>query len=147
MQRAAVYRRQDRVVVFPECQTSAGVWISSEPYVQIGAMDAAVIGQALVDSLQRSVLNCAHPTDWTIAARPRLTAASVKSEAAFQRGASLVSVVKSAGRISVIPTRNGGAVDPGRGFSEHPSAALLLAIDAPADELGRAVIQAFESCA
>ena len=146
-QSAAIYRFKDRFLVHPSCRTTDGVWLSCSPFVAL-PLDASNhdLGIALGNALSFSGNVVAHPKDWKAVAAPRLAAAGVKSEAAFQRESAHVQVQASGNSLSLCPTHNGGATGDARGFHFLPAAEIRLSLPMEPEALGAQVRKAFEQC-
>src|SRR5258705_5100521 len=90
---AAAYRLKDRLLIHPWGESTVGVGIATEPWIAI-PLDSGPdsVGRATREALAHSVTGLPHPIDWRGFAAPRLLAAGVKSERAFQLSAALVSI-------------------------------------------------------
>jgi hypothetical protein len=138
MQCAAAYLFNGKVVIVPESQTTAGVWITGEPVGSFRPEDATSLGQALLSALRASKQSVPHPTDWTGHFQPVLKAAAAKSRKSFMASAKHVAVEMEAGRLTLRPSRNLG---PRAGFEGCKEA---RAADAEVPEMaGEALILAF----
>jgi hypothetical protein len=145
--RASAYKLRDRFLVQTDQITTAGVWLAAPEYVCLGLdSPAEEIGKAFLSALEDSGQIVPHPTKWAGLAKPRLDAAGVKSEAAFQKGTQLVTVLRSQMETEIQPTRNGGASGDNRGFHDLPNKTIRLSNQASALEVGQAIIAAFASC-
>lgn len=84
MQNAVVYSFPDRFLVMPSCFTSTGLRIASEPCVALpfSATDLE-FSLAVKSALSLSTRAVPQPIDWKAVALPRLIAAGVKTERAF----------------------------------------------------------------
>jgi hypothetical protein len=147
MHSASVYRLKDRLLIHPNCPTPAGIRISVAPFVVLPLdANAQEVGVAIERALSESAKAVPHPTDWKKAAAPRLIAAGLKSEAAFQRCLSLVQVSATDHEIRLVPARNGGPTGDSRGFHEIPTAAISLLKSAQQEAIGTAMLNAFKCC-
>lgn len=146
VKKASVFKLPSRFIVCPVSTTTAGVSIDSEPYIVLPAsISAFELGEAINHALDLSHDGIAHPLSCKGLAAPRLIAASIKSEAAFQKQASLVSVATHGKTMTYTPHRNGGAIGPERGFSPLDECEVLT--DAKSSEaLGTTAIRVFELC-
>jgi hypothetical protein len=103
-------------------------------------------GAAIRRALAESRKDIPQPKDWKALALPRLAAASVKTEAAFQKKSQLVSAELNGAVLKITPHRNGGAVGATKGFDaavEHEE----IVKDMSSEALGNAAFLAFEFCA
>jgi len=57
-----------------------------------------------------------HPVDWKAAVTPRLLAAGVKTERAFQQKSTLLLIFKEHESLRIRPTHNGGSVGDKKDF-------------------------------
>lgn len=118
IKKALVYRLPSRFIVRPDSTTTSGIGIASEPYIVLAAQtSAAELGKAVSHALNHSFDSSSPPLSWTRLAATRLAAAGVRSEAAFQKLASLVSLTFDGKIVTFTPHRNGGAMGNGKGFS------------------------------
>lgn len=108
MQCAAAYLFNGQVVIVPESQTTAGVWITGEPVGSFQPEDTASLGQALLAALRASKQRVRHPTDWTRHFQPVLNAAGAKSRKSFMASARHVAIELKNGRLALHPSRNLG---------------------------------------
>jgi hypothetical protein len=146
MKKASVFKLPSRFIVCPVSTTTAGVGIDSEPYIVLPASVSAVeLGEAINQALNSSHDDIAHPLSWKGLAAPRLAAAGVKSEAAFQKQASLVSLITDGKIVTITPHRNGGATGPDRGFSPIDECEVQVGTKAP-EICGKTTFQLFEQC-
>jgi hypothetical protein len=144
---AAVYQLKDRMFVHPWQQTTAGLGIASEPYVSL-PLDARPdsLGNLVLSALSKSGQTVPHPTIWRGLDKPRLEAAGVKSEKAFQTGARSVSVERGQA-FRLEPSRNGGSKGDTKGFEPLPDLSMSLPLGSTATEIGQAIRACLERCA
>lgn len=146
-QRASIYRFPNHLVVCPESQTTAGMWVAVEPFqVLPNPVSPIELGAAIQHALAESRWDIPQPTDWKKLALPRLAAAGVKTEAAFQKKSQLVLAEFNGAVLKFMPYRNGGAVGMTKGFEaavEHEKMVKEMSSEA----LGDAAILTFEFCA
>jgi hypothetical protein len=147
MRSAAVYVLKDRVLFHPWQKTTVGLGICSEPYVSepLDANDRR-LGEVLLGTLDASGLTVPHPKSWKGITRPRLEAAGVKSEKAFQTGTLSVTVNWHDDTLCFAPTRNGGASGPEKGFHPLSESSVFVAANAGAEAIGATVRSAIELC-
>lgn len=146
MKKASIYKLSSRFIVCPVNTTTSGIGIDSEPYIVLPTSVSAVeLGEAINQALDKSHDGVAHPLNWKGLAAPRLAAAGVKSEAAFQKQASLVSLITDGKTVAFTPHRNGGGIGPDKGFS--PIDECAVTVDAKAPKVrGETTFQVFEHC-
>jgi hypothetical protein len=144
--RASIYRLSSRFVICAESTTRSGIGIAVEPYIVLSMPVSAVeLGKAINHALASSHEGIAHPLSWKELAAPRLAAAGVKSEAAFQKQSALVSVVCDGKTVTFIPHRNGGATGNGKGFL--PIDECEVRVERSTQEIcGTTALQAFDRC-
>jgi hypothetical protein len=146
VKKASVFKFASRFIVCPVSTTTVGVGIDSEPYIVLPASTSAVeLGEAINHALDSSHDRVAHPLSWKGLAGPRLAAAGVKSEAEFQKQASLVSLITDGNTITFTPHRNGGTAGPERGFSPIDECAVQTDAKSPEVRV-KTAIQIFEHC-
>jgi hypothetical protein len=147
LHRAAVYQLKDRILVHPWQQTPAGLGIASGPYVSLPLdADAAALGSAVLAALSRSGQTVPHPSDWKGLSAPRLEAAGVRSEKAFQSGARSVDVERDDRAFRIEPSRNGGSKGDAKGFVPMPELAMSLPLESGAEVLGQATRASLKRC-
>jgi hypothetical protein len=146
VKRASIYKLPSRFIVCPVSTTASGIGLTSEPYIVLSTTVSAVeLSQAINQALDNSRDGVNHPISWKGLAAPRLAAAGVKSEATFQKQASLVSLITDGKTVTFTPHRNGGANGNEKGFS--PIDECAVGIDPKTQEVcGETVIQVFERC-
>jgi hypothetical protein len=146
VKQASIYKLPSRFVVCPVSTTTSGIGLTSEPYIVLpNPVSAVELSKAISQALDRSHDGVAHPVSWKGLAAPRLAAAGVKSEATFQKQASLVSLLTDGKTVTFTPHRNGGANGPGKGFS--PINECAVRVDLKTQEVyGETALQAFEHC-
>jgi len=147
VKKASIYKLPSRFIVCPISTTTSGIGISSEPYLVLPTpVTAAELSRAINQALDSSHDGVAHPLSWKGLAAPRLAAAGVKSEATFQKQASLVSLIADGKTAIFTPHRNAGATGPEKGFS--PIEECAVHVDPRTLELwGETALQVFEHCA
>ena len=144
-QTASVYLLKTGVLVHPMAKTISGLWIAAQPYVLLPlSVDAAALGKSIADALSHSASDVPDPTDWTSLAAPRLRAAGVGSERAFQTHAKLVEVSLTSSEYSIQAHTNGGTAGDSKGF--HPSSSHQVSRDADHSTLGHAVFASLALC-
>lgn len=121
MKCAAAYLFNGKVVVVPESQTTAGVWITGEPVGAFQPDDAATLGAALLAALRASKQGVPHPTDWTGHFQPVLQAAAAKSRKSFMASAKHVGVEMDGARLTLRPSRNLGPREGFEGKEARPA--------------------------
>jgi hypothetical protein len=142
-----VHQLNDRILVHPWQQTDMGLGIASEPYVAIPLdADTEQLGRSILAALGESGRTVPHPRVWKGRDAPRLKAAGVKSERAFQDGTRYVRVERTHGGFMIEPSRNGGTKGDAKGFEPLPAHAIALDSGASTDDLGKAVRMGLDSC-
>jgi hypothetical protein len=146
LQRVSIYRFSTQFIVCPICKTSSGIGVATEPYqVLSNSVSPNELGEAIRLALNDSHVGIPHPVDWKALALPRLAAAGVETETAFQKKSDLVTALFDGAVLTITPHRNGGGTGNEKGF--HPIAeceAQLMEI-AP-EVVGTATLHAFELC-
>lgn len=147
MQHASIYCFPDRLLVVPNCPTPTGLLVSSEHYavLSLAAADRE-LGMAIEVALSASTRTVPHPNDWKAATAPRLAAAGVESERAFQLKSALVQVSKTPESLHVSPSHNGGATGKDRGFHPIVGSEIEVSPTVGASELGVQVRKALSVC-
>ena len=104
------------------------------------------LGTSVLTALSKSGRTVPHPTMWKGLDKPRLEAAGVKSEKAFQSGARSVRVERGQVR-RLEPSRNGGSKGDAKGFEPLPELSMSLPLSSTAAALGQAIRDCLECCA
>lgn len=146
MKKASIYKLPSRFIVCPVSTTTSGIGIASEPYIVLPTPVSAVeMSEAINLALDSSRDGVAHPSCWKGLATPRLAAAGVKSEATFQKLASLVSLITDGKTVTFTPHRNGGENGPDKGFSPIDERAVQVSRKTQ-EVCGETAFQVFEHC-
>jgi len=147
MQSVAVYKLKDRMLVHPWQRTTMGLAMASEPYVSLPLdADAKTLGSSVLSALALSGQTVPHPTSWKGSTTPRLEAAGVGSERAFQLNASSVTVDRAAEFVRIEPSHNGGTEGNTKGFAPLPDLSASIPSKSSAEEIGAAVRTCFARC-
>ena len=147
MQRASLLSRSDRILVYPGRRTASGLWLSVEPYLVLPYGSAPEeIGSAVLRALGLSHGIEPDPSDWKSLSHPRLAAAAVKSEAAFQKGSKLVLIERHVDRTLFKPTHNGGTRGESKGFNELEGEVSSLSRSATPASVGAAALASVLRC-
>lgn len=147
MFRANLMSRPDRLLVCPERKAEAGFWLSVEPFTVLATnSELETIGVAILSALGKSSGTELDPTDWKEFGRPRLAAAGVKTETAFQRGSKLVCIEMSAGKICFTPNHNGGTKGDSKGFRVIESEVSCVPASVTPSEIGRVALASLLKC-
>lgn len=147
MPNACAVRLKDRWLIHPELKSVSGLLISSGPFESLPIdADPSAVGGAVRSALSRAEGTIPNPTDWKAVAAPRLAAAGVKSESAFQRQSKLIRISVEAAKIELTPTWNGGVSGTDRGFHQLEEVALVVTLNCTDIELGEAVYEVLSVC-
>ena len=145
MKYGAVYERRGKIIFHADGKTTAGVFISIEPFVVLdtAAAGAAVLGSTLRQVLQHSREGLRHPApnEWDAISLPLYAAVGVRSWGAFVRGAELTNVEADEQTIRLLPHKNLGARD---GFQPRGLDTIEVSARATDEEVGSAVMRALE---
>jgi hypothetical protein len=142
MKSAKAYRRDGKWYIHSDCQTTAGVWIASAPYLA-SDNDPSALGGAILRALEASAIGVPHPTDWGNIFSPVLDLAGVKSWATFVKGASLVGIEANGPKIVLTPHHNQG---PKEGFDPLENQHIQIPAEASVSDLGQAALNVFALC-
>jgi hypothetical protein len=144
---ASIYRFSNHLVVCPVSATTAGIRVAVEPFQVLPSSVSPIdLGAAVRRALTQSRKDVPQPTDWKALALPRLAAAGVKAEAAFQKKSQFVSAEFNGTVLKITPYRNAGAAGATKGFEaavEHEE----IVKEMSSESLGNAAFLAFEFCA
>jgi hypothetical protein len=138
--RAVAYKRGSRVVICPESETTAGVWILDSPAV-VGSTDLDRLGKQLIEALGASRRLIPHPTVWSGLFDPVLHAAGVRSYSTFMKSALGVGASWSEVGVHLTPYRNLGRKE---GF-DHIDSKTMMVSNYTDEQLGAALLSAFEN--
>jgi hypothetical protein len=147
MLRANLLQTSKLTMVYPERKTKDGLWVSCEPYMVLANTPTPIeVGQAIYEALKLSRGLEATPIDWKKRSAPRLAAAGVKTEAAFQRGSKLVSIELEAGHIGFVAQHNGGTIGDTKGFTPIKGELISLPELAGPFEVGSVALASLTQC-
>jgi hypothetical protein len=147
MQNVVVYSFPDRFLVMPSCITPTGLRLASAPYVALPlSVTDLEFTHALKSALDISTREVPLPVDWKAAALPRLGAAGVKTERAFQLKSKLVEIVKDSNGIQLRPTHNGGATGDKKGSYWIGGAEFVVSASLNESEFVAQIKRAFSLC-
>jgi hypothetical protein len=139
MKLATAYERDRKLYVHGFSQTTAGMWIFSEPMLT-PAEESGEVGRAIRECLAASHSGVPHPIqlELDVLDKPLLTLAHARSFDAFAEGAKCVQIRMDGELLTLIPLRNGG---PREGFValEEKTQTIVPESD---EELGSAVLAA-----
>lgn len=138
--RAVAYRRGSQIVICPESETTAGVWILDLPAV-VGSTELDGLGRQLIEALGASRRQIPHPTKWSGMFEPVMHAAGVRSYSTFMKSARCVGASWSEVGVELTPYRNLGSKE---GF-EHITSMTKLVPTSTDEQLGAALLSAFEN--
>lgn len=143
---ASIYKFANHIVVCPVSSTTAGIRVAVEPFQVLPSSVSPIdLGEAVHCALEDSRENVPQPTDWQAFAVPRLAAAGVKTEAAFQKKSQLVSAEFNGTVLKITPNRNGGAAGAKKGFEAAVEHEAIVNETSP-EAVGIAAFLAFEFC-
>lgn len=143
---ACIYKFANHLVVCPVASTTAGIRVAVEPFQVLPSSVSPIdLGEAVHCALEDSGKNVPQPTDWKAFALPRLAAAGVKTEAAFQKKSQLVSAKFNGTVLKITPYRNGGAAGEKKGFEAAVEHEGIVNKTSP-EAVGNAAFLAFEFC-
>jgi hypothetical protein len=144
---ASIYRFSNHLVVCPLSATTAGMRVAVKPFQVLPSSVSPIdLGEAVRHALTDSRKDLPQPTDWKAFALPRLAAAGVKTEAAFQKKSQLVSAEFNGTVLKITPYRNGGAAGATKGFEAAVEHEAIVSEMSP-ETIGNAAFLAFEFCA
>lgn len=148
---AAAYRWQDRVVLHPQSQTTAGFWIQDRPITTLLPIGPThELGSAVLRTLRCSRSRISVPdyksADWTALQREVWAAAGQRSLRGFMANACYVGLQLSSGVLILEATRNGGVNGLNRGFKPLLEATLELAAPTDPETVGNALSTAWSCC-
>ncbi len=133
---ATVYLRKSQYLIHAMSQTTAGVWILSEPCTALASTQSdRELGTAVGAALDASRTGVPHPTEWKGVFDPMLRLAGVKTWNAFATGAASADVEHDGVRIAVVPAT---IERPRDGFRPDRGRTIVLQ-GTSAEELGAAV--------
>ncbi len=139
MKLATAYDRGGKLYFHGFSQTTAGVWIFSEP-VLTPADDPEEVGRAIRECLAASRKGVPDPprSEWDALTEPLFTLARATSFDAFAEGAKCVQISMEGEVITLIPLRNDG---PREGFIALEEKTQTITPDSD-EELGSAILAA-----
>lgn len=143
----SIYRRPESYYLVTGARTTSGAWIDLPDPAITPVIDSSefALGTAILDLLAVPATVVPHPKkdEWTARQDASLAAvrrAGTQSWGAFAAAAELVSVRRSADRITITPTRR--ATKPA-GAYEHDTGRAIVLNSPTAHQVGQAVFEAF----
>jgi hypothetical protein len=145
IQHATVYRREDGYYFHANSQTTAGVWIASEPFLRLSCMASVEEkGDAVTLCVAGSRSGVRHPqqNEWSAVFAPMLALAGCKSWKSFEQNSECCQCEAENGFLTFIPQR---LIAPDQGFEPIPGSQIVRHLDSKADEIGRTLETAFSA--
>jgi hypothetical protein len=128
-------------------QTVDGLWVVGSAIHRCESSASAVeLGELALRALGDGRRGIPRVTDWKALVAPLLDACAARSWSAIQRRYEYVEVERLGGRVSVIPSRNGGTRGDDKGFHTLTSEVIHISEAVVPDVLGRAIQDAFSRC-
>jgi hypothetical protein len=140
--RAHLFQREKKMITHPMSQTTAGFYMSSEPYLFIEDQSALGIGAAVRSALAAFRTGIHTPLRDDYSAIP---ASPLQKQMAGYRGARVV-VIEKKEKFAFVPHSNGGGTGKNRGYHELIEKKIVLPSDADDAALGDACLRALELC-
>ncbi|RDC58438.1 hypothetical protein DU508_00065 [Pedobacter chinensis] len=142
MYKSTAYLFKEYVYIHSSNETTAGVWLMSEPVYKVEKNDIELIGVKIKEALSSSKTGIPHPTNFKGLTDPLLNQANVKSYNTFAKNALCISINSDGQFIRLIPRVNNG---PKGGYTAIEEQAEKLENPDP-KELGEMILKVFGYC-
>lgn len=140
MKKATAYLRNEMIFMHSLSETTAGVWILSEPVLTAAKNNSVSIGKNVYAALNNSRSKVPHPTSWKGIFDPVLTLAGVKTYKAFMINCKCVEIEFDGRQVSFLPMKNLGSSG---GFERLNIKSVQVSID-EINQNGNHLISTFE---
>ncbi|MEW6350270.1 MAG: hypothetical protein AB1646_14480 [Thermodesulfobacteriota bacterium] len=146
MKCAGAYKREKKIYLNPESETTTGLWIGASPTIVVDeTAPPSTKGKHLREVLGQSQAGVPHPTDWDAFERAFLNEVGAKSWSRFAKTALSCTIEFDGDHFAFHPYRNGGPKDH-YAFFPIEDRKMTIAFDASDEELGLMLEKAFDVC-
>ena len=107
MKRAGAYKREKKIYLNPESETTTGLWIGTSPQVIFDETEPPSIkGKYVREALRHSQEGIPHPTDWDSLDQVFLKEVGAKSWSKFAKTALSCTIDLEGDQLAFLPWRN-----------------------------------------
>ena len=144
---ASAYRFPDRIVLHSQGRTPSWIHAACEPYVKL-SLDAVTqeLGQAVRSVLDGYQPEAPQPTDWKEVTAGFVRGLGAKSNRQVQQSSVCCGIREQDGQLVFEPTHDGGTSGDAKGFQPLNGANISIQTDAPASEIGAALLRGLDRC-
>jgi len=144
---ASAFKFGDRIVLHSQGRTPSWIYVACEPYIKLSG-DATVeeVGQAVGSVLDGYRADAPQPTDWKQVTAEFVRGLGAKSNKQIQQKSICCGIREQEGQLVFEPTHNGGTSGDAKGFQPIKGADVAIRADAPASEVGAALLRGFDLC-
>jgi hypothetical protein len=144
---ASAYRFADRIVLHSQARTPAWFCIACEPYLTLSReAGPEAVGQAVRSVLDGYRPDIPQPSDLKQVTAAFVRGLGAKSNKQIQESSVCCGIRDQEGQLVFEPTHNGGTSGDAKGFQPITQARVSLRADAPAAEIGAALLRGFDLC-
>lgn len=149
MKSAGAYKKESKILIQAYSETIDGIDELNGPIFVCNENDLpSKIGQNILDALNESRKGVPNPDPslWKEEEKndPILKAAGVKTWNAMMKSSKKTTVILDRGQINLIPKKFSGTKGDGKGYHSLKDKAITSDLDP--ENLGRALLEAFEKC-
>ncbi len=146
MKRAGAYKREKKIYLNPESETTTGIWIGTSPRIIFDETEPPSIkGKYVREALSHSKEGLPHPKDWDSLDQIFLKEVGAKSWGKFAKNALSCTIELEGDQLAFLPYKNSGPQDH-YAFVPMKDREMTISIDASDDELGLLLEKAFDAC-
>ena len=146
MKRAGAYKREKKIYLNRESETTTGLWIGTSPQVIFDETEPPSIkGKYVREALRHSQEGIPHPTDWDSLDQVFLKEVGAKSWSKFAKTALSCTIDLEGDQLAFLPWRNSGPQD-NYAFVPIEDREMTISVDASDEELGLLLEKAFDAC-
>jgi hypothetical protein len=139
MQHATAIERRGRIFVRADSKTVHGLWIQSDPVLEVDPHNPAELGRAVLSALAGSKEGVAHPSIWEGVPDRLPELAGVKSSNTFYASTRCVVIKCQSDCVTFTPYRNLGAKE-----GHEPLTGKDRTSSLDSSEIGTALLSAFQ---
>jgi hypothetical protein len=144
---ASAYGFADRLVLHSQGRTPSWIYVACEPYAKLSRdATAEEVGRAVRSVLEGYRPDAPQPADWKQVTTAFVRGLGAKSNKQIQESSICCGIRDQEGQLVFEPTHNGGTSGDAKGFQPITQARVSVRADAPATEIGAALLRAFDLC-
>jgi hypothetical protein len=144
---ASAYRFADRIVLHSQARTPAWFYIACEPYLRLSReASPEEVGRAVRSALDGYRPDIPQPSDLKQVTAAFVRGLGARSNKQIQQSSICCGIRDQEGQLVFEPTHNGGTRGDAKGFQPTKEGRVSVRADAPAAEIGAALLRGFDLC-